>query len=96
MVSRTRDLFVLSCKSTGGESLGETVDSFTFLDNVSYSLYENLCGFLQNLLGEISARMDSQILNEFLALGQYCLSKWNLPIKIIGTTDPNYKTLYNV
>ena len=49
-----------SCISTRGETLQESLDSFTFIHNVSYSLYENQFGFLQNLLGGIFVRGGGQ------------------------------------
>ena len=57
-----------SRKSTGGESLRESLDYFTFVHKVSYSLYENLFGFSQNILGEVPARMDPRNLAEFLTM----------------------------
>ncbi len=41
-----------SSKSIGGEFLRESLYSCTFIINVSHNFYENLFGFLQNLLGE--------------------------------------------
>ena len=58
-----------------GESLSESLDYFSFIHNVSCSLYENLyMDSCKNLLGRISARMDSRILTEFLCLAQWTYS----------------------
>ncbi len=87
-----------SRKSIGEESLRESLHFCTFIINVSHNFYEiHLFGFLQNLLGEIFARMDFQILAEFLALARSSLlnsgaHEQGLKLRLEPTTQPQKNT----
>ncbi len=45
-------IYMDSRKSVAGNSLQESLYSFTFIINVSHNFYKNLFGFSQNLLEE--------------------------------------------